>query len=203
MSRPRQPMRPRLSQHSARPENPSAFAGSTDSPGVYASIGNPGSASATDARRAARMLDTDDTIARPAVTHPRRRPPTARPTPPPARRVEPATDRLTLFIDSTEEPTAPPTVALRFSRRLTILRTFRRAGGHARRAAPPRRRPGPCRSVIAPRTAAPRIRRTPERLHDRPNRRARATLRRAAGLRSIPTEPSPSGRPISRLCSNP
>ncbi|VBD57542.1 Uncharacterised protein [Burkholderia pseudomallei] len=67
-------------------------------------------------------------------------------------------------------------------------------GHHAREAAPPRRRPGPCRSVIAPRAAAPRIRSTPQRQNDRTTDRTAAReppLRLAAGLRSISTETCP------------
>ncbi|MFY0590584.1 hypothetical protein ACOMWV_31865, partial [Burkholderia pseudomallei] len=67
-------------------------------------------------------------------------------------------------------------------------------GHHAREAAPPRRRPGPCRSLIAPRAAAPRIRSTPQRQNDRTTDRTTAReppLRLAAGLRSISTETCP------------
>lgn len=115
--------------------------------------------------------------------------------------------RLTLFIDSTEEPTPPPTVVLRFSRRLTILRTFRRAGAIMRAK---RRRP-----AVAPDRAGPSSRRAPRRRAFEARRNARTTAR--------PTEPPRASRPCasppvcaasrqkparrgarySRLCSNP
>lgn len=89
--------------------------------------------------------------------------------------------RLTLFIDSTEEPTPPPTVVLRFSRRLTILRTFRRAGAIMRAK---RRRP-----AVAPDRAGPSSRRAPRRRAFEARRNARTTAR--------PTEPPRASRPCA------
>ncbi len=96
--------------------------------------------------------------------------------------------RLTLFIDSTEEPTPPPTVVLRFSRRLTILRTFRRAGAimraKRRRAFEARRN---ARTTAQP-TESPRA------------SRPCASPPVCAASRQ---KPARRGARYSRLCSNP